>query len=603
MKTAPKKSPAPKSKTDLPRWDLTDLYKSPDDKKLKADLAKQAADAAKMQKAYMGKIAKLSAPQFAKMIAEYEALQDLTGKLGSYSYLYYCLNVTDPARGQFLQSVSEALNEAGTKLVFFTLEICQIAPAAYKTLLKNKAVAHYQPWLDSVRDWRDHMLPQEIEEKLHEKDVAGRSAWIRLFDEFEAGLRFNMDGKELPISDVLNMLSDKEEKTRKAAAEVLGTTLGKNISTFSLITNTLAKDKAIEDGWRKYPSPEAARHLSNQVEQPVVDALVKAVRAAYPKLSHRYYALKAKWMGKKKLAYWNRNAPLPSDLDRSYSWEQSRELVLSAYHDFSPKLAAVGQKFFDNGWIDVPPQAGKTSGAFAHPVVPSAHPYLLLNHHGKTRDVMTLAHELGHGVHQVLAGKQGALMCDTPLTLAETASVFGEMLTFQKLLSQAKDKKTRKIMLASKVEDMLNTVVRQIAFYSFERELHAARKKQELTPDDIGKIWMKVQAESLGPALEFDDNYRHFWAYISHFVHSPFYVYAYAFGDCLVNALYGVYQEQKTDKARAEFAEKYLDMLTAGGTLRHKALLKPFGLDASKPDFWTKGLKVIEKMIDELETL
>ena len=587
----------------LPRWDLTDLYNGPEDKKLKSDLKSAAQVSAWMQKKYLGKVAQLSAAKFAAAIGEYEALQDLTGKLGSYAYLYYCLNVTDPLRGQFLQSVSEALNNAGTHLVFFTLEINQITPPDYKTLLKNKAVVHYKSWLDSVRDYRPHMLSRELEEKLHEKDVAGRSAWVRLFDEYEAGLKFDLNGKIVPISDVLNQLSHREESYRRAAAESLGQTLGKNIATFSLITNTLAKDKAIEDKWRKYASPEASRHIANQVEQKTVDALVSAVRAAYPKLSHRYYALKAKWLGKKKLDYWNRNAPLPSDIDREYSWDAARELVLSAYNDFSPTLAAVGKKFFDNDWIDVPPQAGKVSGAFAHPVVPSAHPYLLLNFHGKTRDVMTLAHELGHGVHQVLAGPQGPLMCDTPLTLAETASVFGEMLTFQKLLSSAPDKKTRKIMLAGKVEDMLNTVVRQIAFYTFEKELHARRAVGELTPNDIGAIWMQVQRESLGPALVFDDSYKNYWAYISHFIHSPFYVYAYAFGDCLVNALYGVYQEQKTPATRAAFADKYLAMLSAGGTLRHKQLLKPFSLDASKPDFWNKGLNVISGMIDELEKL
>lgn len=593
-------SPAP---SNLPRWDLNDLYKGPEDAKLKADITRMAKLCTAMQQNYAGQITKLPAAKFAAAIADYESIQDLQGKLGSYAYLYYCLNVTDPARGQFLQSVSEALNDASTQLVFFTLEINHLTPAAYRILLKNKSVAHYRPWLDSVRDYRPHILPRDLEEKLHEKDVAGRSAWVRLFDEYEAHLRFDVNGKSVPISDVLNLLSDQEEAKRKTAAESLGKTLGANVSTFSLITNTLAKDKAIEDKWRKYPSPEASRHLANQVEQKTVDALVNSVRAAYPKLAHRYYALKAKWLGKKKLDYWNRNAPLPTDADREYSWPQARELVLAAYHDFSPKLAAVGKKFFDNAWIDVPPQAGKVSGAFAHPVVPSAHPYLLLNFHGKTRDVMTLAHELGHGVHQVLAGPQGALMCDTPLTLAETASVFGEMLTFQKLLAAATDKKTRKIMLASKVEDMLNTVVRQIAFYTFEKELHARRAVRELTPDDIGAIWMKVQTESLGPALVFDEHYKNYWAYISHFIHSPFYVYAYAFGDCLVNALYGVYQEQKTPAARAVFADKYLAMLAAGGTRRHKELLKPFGLDASRSDFWNKGLNVIAGMISELEKL
>ena len=596
------KKPSSKTTT-LPRWDLTDLYKGPKDKKLAADIAQMQKLCAALQKNYRGKIIKLSAPRLAAAIADYEVIEDLVGRIGSYTYLYYCLDVVDPARGQFLQSMTEAMNDASAKLVFFTLEINKISPAAYKALLKNKQVAHYKPWLDSVRDYRNHMLSEELEEKLHEKDMTGRSAWIRLYDEFSAGLRFPINGKDMPMSDALNLLSDKDEKTRRHAAEVIGQVLGKNISTFALITNTLAKDKAISDKWRGYKQSEAARHISNQVEQPVVDALVAAVRKSYPKLAHRYYALKAKWMGKKKLDYWNRNAPLPIDSDKTYGWAEARDLVLSAYGDFSSDLAKVGKLFFDNDWIDVPPAAGKMSGAFAHPTVPSSHPYLLLNYHGKTRDVMTLAHELGHGVHQVLAARQGPLMCDTPLTLAETASVFGEMLTFQKLLASATDKKTRKIMLANKVEDMLNTVVRQIAFYQFERTLHDARKKQELTPDDIGNIWMQVQTESLGPALAFDDNYRHYWAYISHFIHSPFYVYAYAFGDCLVNALYGVYQEQKTDKARADFAIKYMDMLAAGGSLRHKALLKPFGLDATQPNFWHKGLKVIEQMVDELEKL
>ncbi len=593
----------PASNTSLPHWDLADLYASPDAPELKRDLTKANKDAVAFQKEFVGKIATTDAATLGKAIKAYEKLEDVMGRLSSYAYLYYCTDVKDPERGKFMQGINEALTDASSQLVFFTLEINDVADAAYAALLTDKTILKYKPWLDAVRDWRPHVLSRELEEKLHERSVTGRSAWIRLYDEYLAQLRFPLDGKQLPVSDILNLMSNKDEAKRKAAAEVMGKVLGQNISTFTLITNTLAKDKSIEDGWRNYPSPMASRHLSNQVDQAVVSALTTAVQTSWPQLSHRYYALKAKWMGKKKLAYWNRNAPLPFDADRKFTWSQAVETVMTAYKAFSPELGVTAQKFFDNAWIDVPPAPNKVSGAFAHPTVPSAHPYLLLNFHGKVRDVATLAHELGHGVHQVLAAKQGALMADTPLTLAETASVFGEMLTFQSLLKTAKNNEVRKAMLAAKVEDMLNTVVRQIAFYLFEQKLHAARRQGELTPDDIGKLWLAVQTNSLGPALQFGPGYEHYWAYISHFIHTPFYVYAYAFGDCLVNALYGVYQEKTTDVQRADFAKKYLAMLSAGGTQRHKELLAPFGLDAAKPDFWQKGLNVISSMIDELEAL
>jgi oligoendopeptidase F len=330
----------------------------------------------------------------------------------------------------------------------------------------------------------------------------------------------------------------------------------------------------------------------------VVQALRDAVVAAYPKLSHRYYALKAKWLGLDKLQVWDRNAPLPRDEDRKIPWDEARATVLDAYAGFDPRMAEIAAPFFEKGWIDAPVKPGKAPGAFAHPTVADAHPYVLLNYLGKQRDVMTLAHELGHGVHQVLAAGQGELLSSTPLTLAETASVFGEMLTFQKLLAAAPDPAARKRLLAGKVEDMINTVVRQIAFYDFECKLHAARRQGELTPDDINAVWMSVQAESLGPVFEFMPGYETFWSYIPHFVHSPFYVYAYAFGDGLVNALYAAWQDGDPD-----FAEKYFAMLEAGGSKHHKALLAPFGLDASDPAFWDKGLSLISGMIDELEAM
>lgn len=582
----------------LPQWDLADLYPSPDGPELSADLDRSAEKAGAFRAALEGKVAGLSGGDLGAAIAEFEAIEEVLGRVMSYAHLRYAGDMSDPEIGQFYQSMQERVNGISTELLFFTLEINRIPEADLRAKLAEPALAHYAPWLREVRAFREHQLSDELEQMLHEKYVSGRAAWTRLFDETMARLRFPLDGDNLTMAEVLDRLSHRDGAMRKKAAQSLSAVMGENVSLFALITNTLAKDKATEDKWRQYPRPISARNLSNAVEDDVVAALVESVRGAYPRLSHRYYALKAKWFGRDKLDYWDRNAPLPNDDDASISWDEARNTVLDAYAAFSPDLAAVGKKFFDNPWIDAPARPGKASGAFAHPTVPAAHPYLLLNYQGKTRDVMTLAHELGHGVHQVLAGPQGHLMSDTPLTLAETASVFGEMLTFRALLAQRTDPAQRKVMLAGKVEDMLNTVVRQIAFHSFEERVHDARAEGELTPSQIGDIWMEVQRESLGPAFDFEDSYRVFWTYIPHFIHSPFYVYAYAFGDCLVNSLYAVYQD-----AEQGFAHKYLDMLKAGGTLRHKELLAPFGLDASDPAFWDKGLEVIEGMIDELEAM
>ena len=582
----------------LPVWDLADLYPGLDSAELKRDLEQVAERAALLERHYKGRIAALGGDDLAAAIIEFEKLQDLIGRMMSYASLAYAGDMADPKVAGFYQDMQEKLNDITTRLLFLTLELNRLEETALeKKYMESGQLAHYRPWLRDLRLFRDHQLDDELERLLHEKAVAGRAAWNRLFDETMAGLRFPYGKEQLTAEQVLHKLSDKDAKTRKAAAKSLARVFRQNIRLFALITNTLAKDKEVEDRWRKYPTPEAYRHLSNCVEPEVVNALTDAVTAAYPQLSHRYYKLKARWMGVKKLPWWDRNAPLPEDNDRVISWGEAQDIVLKAYGRFSPQLADLGRKFFDNAWIDAPARPGKASGAFAHPTVPSAHPYLLLNYQGRTRDVMTLAHELGHGVHQLLAAGQGPLMADTPLTLAETASVFGEQLTFRALLDQAGPER-RKLMLASKVEDMLNTVVRQIAFFKFERQVHAARREGELTPDRLGEIWLGVQKESLGPALKFDADYSTFWCYIPHFIHSPFYVYAYAFGDCLVNALYARYQD-----AEQGFQEKYFTMLKAGGTLRHKELLAPFGLDASDPAFWSKGLGVIEGFVEELESL
>ena len=582
----------------LPIWNLDDLYDAPDSPKLSSDIAKSGDDCKNFAAAYQGKLASLSGDELATSLKAYETLSDLIGRIGSYAQLYYVGDTTNSARAKFFGDTSSALTELSTFLLFYELEFNLLDDVHLATAMKSSALAHYKPWIDNLRMEKPFQLDAKLEQLFLEKSQTGAGAFNRLFDETMAALTFEVNGETLRLEPTLNLLQSPDEAMRKAGSDALIKTFSANVKLFTLITNTLAKDKSISDQWRGFKDIADARHLSNRVEPEVVAALVEAARAAYPNLSHRYYRLKAKWMGKDKLMHWDRNAPLPREDNREIPWAEAQDTVLSAYGEFSPEMAAIAKIFFEKNWIDAPSRPGKSPGAFAHPTVPSAHPYVLLNYQGKPRDVMTLAHELGHGVHQVLAARQGALMANTPLTLAETASVFGEMLTFQRLLKAADDPKKRKIMLASKVEDMINTVVRQIAFYTFERKVHTARKEGEMTPDQINAIWMSVQAESLGDAIEFGPGYEVFWTYIPHFIHSPFYVYAYAFGDCLVNSLYARYQESSEG-----FQDKYFEMLKAGGTKHHSELLKPFGLDATDPAFWQKGLSVISGMIDELEMM
>ena len=597
------RAPAATALGALPEWNLNDLYSGLGDPAIKRDLDRADADSVAFEEAYKGKLAAMAgSPQggaaLAEVVRRYEAIDDLMGRLGSYAGLVHAGNTVDPARTKFFGDVQERLTAASTHLLFFTLELNRIDDAILEAAAADPALGHYRPWLDDVRRYRPYQLEDRVEQLFHEKSMTGYAAWNRQFDAAIANLRFKVAGKSLAIEPTLTLMQDRSGAKRKAAAQALAHTFKDNVQAFALITNTLAKDKEISDRWRGFADIADDRHLSNRVEREVVDALVAAVRAAYPRLSHRYYALKAKWFGKKRLPFWDRNAPLPQVPTRIVGWTEAMDTVLTAYGAFSPKMAEIAERFFAERWIDAPVRPGKAPGAFAHPTTPSAHPYVLLNYQGKPRDVMTLAHELGHGVHQVLAAPNGALMAPTPLTLAETASVFGEMLTFRKLLAATRDKKERKAMLAAKVEDMINTVVRQIAFYTFERAVHTERRNGELTAERIGELWLDVQRESLGPAIELKPGYETFWAYIPHFIHSPFYVYAYAFGDCLVNSLYAVYEH-----AADGFAERYLAMLSAGGTKHHSELLAPFGLDARDPAFWQGGLGVIERMIEELEVL
>ena len=584
---------------DLPEWDLSDLYASEDAAELQADLTWLKQSCIYFSNDYEGKLAQLNADEMLKAVERYEAIDIIAGRIMSFAGLRYYQLTTDPERAKFMSDMQDKLTEHTTKLVFYGLEFNRLDEEALSKLLsQNTALARYKPVFDRMRAMKPYQLSDEMERFLHDQSVVGATAWNRLFDETIASLVFTIDGEDLPLEAATNKLSEQDRDTREAAAREIARVLRENTSLFARVHNTLAKDKEIEDRWRKMPTPQTGRHLSNHVEAEVVQALRNAVVAAYPKLSHRYYALKAKWLGLETMQIWDRNAPLPIEDDKLVDWTAAQEMVLSAYAEFSPEMAEIAKQFFTKSWIDAAVKPGKVPGAFAHPTVTTVHPYVMLNYLGKPDDVMTLAHELGHGVHQVLAAQQGELLSSTPLTLAETASVFGEMLTFRKLLAAAKTPQERKVLLAGKVESMINTVVRQIAFYDFECKLHAARAEGELTPDQINAIWMSVQGESLGPVFEFMDGYETFWSYIPHFVHSPFYVYAYAFGDGLVNALYAVYEEGDT-----EFQAKYFDMLRAGGSKHHTELLAPFGLDASDPKFWDKGLSMISAMIDELEAM
>ncbi len=583
----------------LPEWDLTDLYSDTDSPELKRDLGWLEKECGDFAKAYEGKLAELSAADLVRAVQRYEQIDVIAGRIMSFAGLRYYQITTDSDRAKFMADCQDQITQFTTPLVFYSLEFNRLDDDHLNGLLaKNAHLARYKPVFDRMRAMKPHQLSDELEKFLHDQSTVGSAAWNRLFDETMAALEFEVDGEALNLEATLNLLTEQDRAKREAATHALAQVFNDNIKLFARVHNTLAKEKEIEDRWRKMPTPQTGRHLSNHVEAEVVEALRNAVVAAYPRLSHRYYALKSKWLGLDRMQVWDRNAPLPMESDKIVDWDEAQNTVLTAYSEFDPKMADIAKPFFTDGWIDAAVKPGKAPGAFAHPTVTPVHPYVMLNYLGKPRDVMTLAHELGHGVHQVLAAEQGELLSSTPLTLAETASVFGEMLTFRKLLDGAKTQDERKILLAGKVEDMINTVVRQIAFYDFECKLHAARANGELTPDDINALWMSVQAESLGPVFDFADGYETFWAYIPHFIHSPFYVYAYAFGDGLVNALYAVYEEGDPD-----FRAKYFDMLRAGGSKHHKELLAPFGLDASDPKFWDKGLSMIEGFIDELEAM
>ena len=587
------------NRSNLPAWDLSDLYSGISDPQVEKDLSAYLAYNQQLSDKYKGKVASLSGPDFAKAVKLYEQASVVASKLGIFAYLNMVTQMKNKEAVAFYQNINEKLTESGKLSIFFTLEINALSEEAFQALLKDKNVAFYRPWLEKIRLFKPYELAEDMEALLADKALTSSAAWVRLYDETSSKLKYIVNGKEYNDAELSKLLQDKDPKVREAAGKEMNRVNKENGELFTFIYNMIIKDKAISDDKRGFKSPIASRNLDNMVEDEVVDSLAEAVRAKYASIAERFYKLKAKWLGKEKIQYWDRNAPLPFADDKKYSWDEAVKLVLEAYGEFSLKLQEVAKDFFSHNWIDVPPRDGKRSGAFAMPMPEQFHPYLMLNFVGKQNDVLTLAHELGHGCHMRLSAKQGDLNDDTPLTLAEVASVFAEMLTFQSLLKKLDDDKAKLCLIASKVNDMINTALRQIAFHFFETKVHAERKNGELSEERIAEIWLEVMRESLGQYVIVDDDSKYIWPIVSHFFHSPFYVYAYSIADCLVNSLYQVYRE----KSVPDFADKYLHMLSETGIKRYDALLQPFSLNAHDKNFWDKGLSLIEEYIDELELL
>ncbi len=583
----------------LPAWRLEDLYESPDSEALGRHLRWLEVECAAFSSQYKGRLCGLSGEGLFRSIHRYESIIRQERRLALYAGLRYQKNTQDPARAKFLSDIGTRLTEITKPLVFFKLELNCIED---KTLVGHfdecAGLRHYRVWLDTVRALRPHQLSAEVEAYAHDFRPVQEEAWTRLFSETVSSLSFEVDGESNSLEPTLSILLEPDRGRRQRAHRAIGEVLEENKGLFARITNTLLQSRLIDNRWRSLPTPQAARHLADDIEPEIVQALRDSVVDAYPRISHRYYALKARWMGLENLESWDRIAPLPGQGGQIFSWEEAREIVESAFAEFSPLLVELAAPFFDAGWMDAAVTPGKAPGAFSASGPTDVHPYIFLNYQGKARDVTTLAHELGHGIHQSLASVQGELMSGAPLTFAETASVFGEMLVFRSLLEKETDPASRKSLLVGKAGDMIHTVIRQISFYEFESRLHEARRSGELLPEEISSIWIDAVGESLGPSVRLDDGYRYFWCYVPHFIHSPFYVYAYAFGDALVNALYGLYR-----KDGVGFADKYLEMLRAGGSCRHPELLAPFGLDLRDPSFWKIGLDLIEEIIDEAEAI
>lgn len=582
----------------LPKWDLSPLYLGIEDNNISQDieiLEKKTKDFAKN---YNGFISDMHADGLYIAISEYEIIENISTKLYTFAFLQYVTDLTNENVVAFLQKIKDKLTDISTNLTFFSLQINNLSDEDFDKLIKQDGkISQYVDYLKNIRRFKKHNLSNEIENLIINKDSSGISQIIRLFDEHSARLKFNIDGKSLNLSAAIELLSSGSGDMRKNAAGEISKVFGENAWFYGIILNTVAKDKSIDDNLRYYKSPISSRNLSNFIEDDVVECLINSVKSRYPQISHRYYKLKAKLMNKEFLEYYDRNAPISVADDKIFTFDQAREIVLDSYYGFNEEIGKIVESFFANKLIDAEPSPFKMSGAFCHPNATEHNPYIMLNYFGKTRDVSTMAHELGHGVHMQLSRKCGQLMQHAPLTLAETASLFGEQLVFERLLKTSISDKEKIAILSNKIEDSINTVIRQISFCDFENTIHKERARGELTTSKISSIWLETQRDSLGEYVKLSNEYSNYWCYVSHFIHAPFYVYSYAFGNLLVNSLYNCYKNEKVQN----FSTKYIELLSSGGKVHHSDALKPFGLNAKDQDFWLSGLSLIEKLIDDLE--
>ncbi|MEO1022812.1 MAG: M3 family oligoendopeptidase [Bacteroidota bacterium] len=578
-------------------WDLSDLYSSTHDPALQADKTRILKDADAFAAQYRGKISGLSAGAFKTMMDEYERIQDTAGKIGSFAYLQWSTDTGNAEFGKLVQESNELGSEISQKLVFLDVEWLQVSDEQALELIESEELRFYKHYLEASRRYKEHVLEEKQEQVLSAKSVTGRSAWVRYFDETLGAAKFELDGQQLTEQEALSKLHESDRDLRRRAHASLSETFGELSRTLTFVFNTLLADKSTNDKLRKYPSWISSRNLANETDEATVQALIDAVTSSYP-LVQRYYKLKSRLLGLEEMKDYDRYAPIAQN-EATITWEQAKAMVLESYTDFHPEMGAITQEFFDKNWIDAAIKPGKRGGAYSASTVPSAHPYVFMNFDGKIRDVQTLAHELGHGVHQYLSRQQGVLQSSTPLTTAETASVFGEMLVFQNLLKEITDPKEKLALIIGKIDDTIATVFRQVSMNRFEHAMHTARREEgELTTERFSELWMEQQRALYGDSVSLTDEYGLWWSYIPHFLHTPGYVYAYAFGELLVLALYEEYTRQPDG-----FADRYLELLGAGGSEWPHELVAKMGLDITDPDFWKKGLASFERMIEEAETL
>ena len=579
------------------RWDLSDLYASPTDPAIEATLSHALERAKAFEAKYKGRVGSLAPPDFAAMMRELEEDEDAAAKPEVYAYLLHSQDTQDPAAGRLLARVREASAERGSHGVFFTLELAQTGDEQAARLYAHPESALYRHTVEEARKFRPHQLTEPEERVLTDYSPVGNSAWTRLFEELCAGIRVDLDGRQMVLEEALTQLREPDREVRRRASAAVTVALGNDVRTRGYIFNVILQEKAIDDRLRKFPSWISSRNLANETSDEAVQALVEAVTGRYD-ICVRYYRVKKQLLGVGDLHEWDRYAPI-QEVSRDVSWEEAKELVLGSYHRFSTKAGALVEDFFNQGWIDAPVLPGKSGGAYCMPVTPRHHPYVMLNFTGKLRDVTVLAHELGHGLHDRLASKQHMFDFNPPLTLAETASVFGEALTFDRIMAEEKDPKVRLALLCNQCEDAFSTVFRQVAFNRYEDACHTARRSEgELAVEQLGELYQSKLQPMFGDALILTDEHKVWWSYVEHFLHTPGYVYAYAFGNLLALSVYHRFLERGPD-----FVDDYLDFLAAGGSTRPDELVRRLGMDITNPDFWDAGLRILEGMVTEVERL